>query len=82
MLNKFIDLSIGNVSHAERLISTVGGFIAIFAIFIVSDWYLGPEGNLSGVQTRHELVRDEENRQRVETPNSQAADAAGRRKAL
>lgn len=46
MLKNFIDLSTGNVSHAERLISTVGGFTAIFAIFIVSDWYLGPEGIL------------------------------------
>jgi hypothetical protein len=82
MLNKFIDLSIGNVSHAERLTSTVGGSISIFAIFIVNEWYPGPEGMLSVVQTRHELVRDEENRKRVETPDSQSADAAGRRKGL
>jgi CBS-domain-containing membrane protein len=40
MLNKFIDLTAGNVSHTERLISALGGFLGIFAIFTVSDWYL------------------------------------------
>lgn len=41
MLNKFVDLTAGNVSHTERLISALGGCVAIFAIFTVSDWYLG-----------------------------------------
>ncbi len=41
MLNRFIDLTAGNVSHTERLISALGGCVAIFAIFTVSDWYLG-----------------------------------------
>ncbi|MGB5261413.1 MAG: HPP family protein [Gammaproteobacteria bacterium] len=40
MLNRFIDLTAGNVSHAERLISALGGFLAIYAIFTVSDWHL------------------------------------------
>ena len=82
MLNKFIDPGTGNISHAGRLIPTVGGLLAIFAIIIVCDRYPGPEGTLSGVQIRHQLARDEENRQRIETPNSYAADAAGRRKQL
>jgi CBS-domain-containing membrane protein len=41
MLNKFIGLSTGNVSHAERLISTIGGVLAIFATFSISNFYLG-----------------------------------------
>ena len=41
MLNRFIGLSTGNVSHAERLISTIGGVLAIFATFSVSNFYLG-----------------------------------------
>ena len=41
MLHRFIDLTAGNVSHTERLISALGGCVAIFAIFTVSDWYLG-----------------------------------------
>jgi CBS-domain-containing membrane protein len=41
MLNRFINVSSGNVSHAERLVSTVGGILAIFAIFSISNFYLG-----------------------------------------
>ncbi len=41
MLNRLINLSSGSVSHAERLISTIGGVLAIFATFSISNFYLG-----------------------------------------
>jgi CBS-domain-containing membrane protein len=46
MLPRFIDLTTGNVSHAERLISALGGFFAIFAIFTISQRHLDSSGVL------------------------------------
>lgn len=46
MLARFIDLTSGNVSHTERLISALGGFLAILAIFVISERFLGPPGVL------------------------------------
>jgi CBS domain-containing membrane protein len=36
----------GSVSHTERLVSTAGGCIAIYAILVISSHYLGSEGTL------------------------------------
>lgn len=41
MLNRFLSLASGTVSHAERLISAIGGVLAIFATFSISTFYLG-----------------------------------------
>ena len=41
VLSRFIDLTTGNVSHAERLLSALGSFVAIFSIFTISNWHLG-----------------------------------------
>ena len=46
MLTGFIDLTSGNVSHTERLVSAPGGFLAILAIFVISDRFLVPVGVL------------------------------------
>ncbi len=46
VLSRFIDLTTGNVSHAERLLSALGGFLSIFSIFILTDWHLGSTGAL------------------------------------
>ncbi len=32
------------VSHAERIVSAIGGFIAILGIFVVSRWFVGSPG--------------------------------------
>jgi CBS-domain-containing membrane protein len=40
------DFTPGSVSHTERLVSALGGFLSIFAIMIVSAHYLGTGGAL------------------------------------
>ena len=29
------------VSHAEKIVSTVGGFVAIFSVFTINQWLVG-----------------------------------------
>lgn len=33
-----------SVSHAERIVSAIGGFVAILCIFVVSQWFVGSPG--------------------------------------
>ncbi len=40
IINSILGIEQTPVSHAERLVSTLGGFISIFSIFLVSDWIL------------------------------------------
>src|SRR4030067_370588 len=40
-LRSWLGVEINPVSHTERLISTVGGFLGIFFILITSGWVLG-----------------------------------------
>ncbi len=41
LLARFLDFTPGSVSHTERLVSTLGGGVAILAILTVSAHYLG-----------------------------------------
>ncbi|MDH3979506.1 MAG: HPP family protein [Gammaproteobacteria bacterium] len=43
---RLFDFTPGSVSHTERLVSALGGFVSIFAILAVSAHYLGAEGAL------------------------------------
>ena len=40
-LSKFLGIESATVSHAERIASAVGGFVAILSVFIVSQWFVG-----------------------------------------
>jgi len=44
-LRKLSGIEQAPVSHAERIVSAVGGFIVILCIFIVSRWFLGDSGS-------------------------------------
>jgi CBS domain-containing membrane protein len=44
--SRLFDFTPGSVSHTERLVSALGGFISIFAILTISAHYLGTEGSL------------------------------------
>lgn len=46
LLERFLDLTTGSVSHTERLVSTLGGGVAILAILVVSAQSLGSGGAL------------------------------------
>ncbi len=43
---RFFDFTPGSVSHVERLVSALGGFVSIVAIMGISAYYLGREGAL------------------------------------
>lgn len=43
-LRKLSGIEQAPASHAERIVSAVGGFIAILSIFMVSRWFLGDSG--------------------------------------
>jgi len=46
LLQSLADFVAGTVSHTERLVSTAGGCVAIYAILVVSRFYLGGDGAL------------------------------------
>ena len=41
LLDRFLDLTTGSVSHTERLVSAAGGCVAILVILTISSHYLG-----------------------------------------
>jgi len=43
-IKSFFGFSAENISHAERIVSAVGGFVGIFFIIIITYWYTGTEG--------------------------------------
>ena len=43
---RFFDFTPGSVSHTERLVSALGGFVSIFSILVISSYYLGSEAAL------------------------------------
>ena len=43
---RYLGIDFGNVSHTERLVSTIGGALVICSIFIISRATLGPTGTL------------------------------------
>jgi CBS-domain-containing membrane protein len=43
---RYLGIDFGNVSHTERLVSTAGGALVIFCIFIITRASLGPAGAL------------------------------------
>ncbi|MFP3874883.1 MAG: HPP family protein [Thiohalophilus sp.] len=43
-IREFFGFSLEQVSHAERIASTVGGFAGIFMIMLVTYWFTGTEG--------------------------------------
>jgi CBS domain-containing membrane protein len=45
-LQRLAEFISGPVSHTERLVSTIGGCVAIYAILLVSQFYLGSDGAL------------------------------------
>jgi CBS domain-containing membrane protein len=45
-LSRYLGIDFGNVSHTERLVSTVGGALVIFCIFVITRASLGPAGTL------------------------------------
>ena len=45
-LARYLGIDAGNVSHTERLVSTAGGALVIFCIFIITRASLGPGGAL------------------------------------
>lgn len=45
-LNRLLNFTPGSVSHTERLVSALGGFVSIFAILNVSAYYLDTQGAL------------------------------------
>ena len=46
LFKRLFDFTPGSVSHTERLVSALGGFISIFAILAISAYSLGTEGSL------------------------------------
>lgn len=44
LFSKFFGIEQTPVSHAERIVSAIGGFIAILCIFLVSRWFVGSPG--------------------------------------
>ena len=42
----YLGIDFGNVSHTERLVSTAGGALVIFCIFVITRASLGPAGTL------------------------------------
>jgi CBS domain-containing membrane protein len=44
LFSKFFGIEQTPVSHAERIVSAIGGFIAILGIFLVSRWFVGSPG--------------------------------------
>jgi len=44
LVTKFFGIEQTPVSHAERIVSAIGGFIAILCIFLVSRWFVGSLG--------------------------------------
>lgn len=46
LFRRLFDFTPGSVSHTERLVSALGGFISIFAILAISAHYLGGAGSL------------------------------------
>jgi CBS-domain-containing membrane protein len=46
LFNRLFDFTPGSVSHTERLVSALGGFVSIFAILTISAHYLGADGVL------------------------------------
>jgi CBS domain-containing membrane protein len=46
LFKRLFDFTPGSVSHTERLVSALGGFISIFAILTISAHYLGSGGAL------------------------------------
>jgi CBS-domain-containing membrane protein len=43
---RYLGIDFGNVSHTERLVSTAGGVLVIFSIFVITRASLGPAGTL------------------------------------
>jgi CBS-domain-containing membrane protein len=46
LFKRLFDFTPGSVSHTERLVSALGGFISIYAILTISAHYLGNTGSL------------------------------------
>ena len=46
LIARRLGVDAGNVSHTERLVSTVGGVLVIFCIFVITRASLGPAGSL------------------------------------
>ena len=43
---RYLGFELGNVSHTERLVSTAGGVLVIYCIFVITRALLGPAGTL------------------------------------
>ncbi|NOR41226.1 MAG: hypothetical protein GQ537_08455, partial [Gammaproteobacteria bacterium] len=41
---KLFGIELAPVSHDERIVSAIGGFIAILSIFVASSWFVGSAG--------------------------------------
>jgi CBS domain-containing membrane protein len=45
-ITRYLGIDFGSVSHTERLVSTAGGVLVIFCIFVITRASLGPDGTL------------------------------------
>ena len=45
-ITRYLGIDFGSVSHTERLVSTAGGALVIFCIFVITRASLGPAGTL------------------------------------